>query len=433
MTNQIGGQRATSRFMAITLVLVGFIAGFVVGQGSRFATAQDATPEPTAEATPEATATEPPAYWIPEEDHEMLYPVWQAYDLIRRGFLSPNGEGVSARGIVEGALEGMASRLNDPNSYYIPVSDMEAFGRRVSAQTVGIGITVNTNTETGDVFITSVVEPSPAFEAGILAGDIIVAINGEDVSDMAQPDIVQRAVGEEGTQITMTVDRAGEQIDFVMTRSVITRPVVSYQMLGDIGYIRIDQFAPNARNEMNVALESFKEAGYTGLIIDVRGNAGGTSGSMVGVASAFIAEGRIFTEDFGRRERVFEANGDLANVDVPLVILVNERSQSAAEALAGAIQDYDLGTIIGVPTFGKGTVQTVTELSNGGGFRFTIARVLTPSGDTYHAVGIQPDIVVEQSEASDDAQLEAALAYLMSGGQLEATPEATPEATVEAD
>lgn len=433
MTYRIGGQSALTRLMAIALVLVGFVAGFVVGQGSRFATAQDATPEPTAEATPEAAATAEPEYVIPAEDHEMLYPIWETYDLIRRGFLSPDGEGVSARGIVEGALEGMASRLGDPNSYYIPTADMEAFERRVSAQTVGIGIVVNTNAETGDVFITSVVEPSPASEAGIMAGDIIVGINGEDVSEMAQPDIVQRAVGEEGTQITMTVDRAGEQLDFTMTRSVITRPVVSYQMLEDIGYIRLEQFAPNARNEINTALAEFTEAGYTGLIIDVRGNAGGTSGSMVAVASAFIAEGRIFTEDFGRRERVFEANGDLANVDVPLVILVNERSQSAAEALAGAIQDYELGTIIGVPTFGKGTVQTVSELSNGGGFRFTIARVLTPSGDTYHAVGIQPDIVIEQSDASDDAQLEAALVYLMTGGQLDTTPEATAEATVEAE
>lgn len=416
------------RLATMLLVLAGFAAGFALGQGSRPVAAQEATPEATAE--PETTGTPEPPRVIPAEDHEALYPIWQTYDIIRRGYRSPTGEGVSANGIIEAALEGMVARLGDPNSYYIPAAQLAAFENRVAAQTVGIGITVGTNQDNGDVYVTRVIDLSPAAEAGLMAGDIIVGMDGEDVSELAQPAIVELARGEEGSQLVMTVERDGVRLDFPMVRSVINRPVINSEIIGDIGYIRLDQFAPNARGEMDAALATFAEAGITGLIFDVRNNAGGTSGATVAIASAFIPEGRIFTEDFGSRERVFEVNGDLADISVPLVILVNERSQSASEALAGAIQDYDLGTIIGVPTFGKGTVQTVSELTNGGAVRFTIARVLTPSGDTYHAVGVQPDIVVEATDGPEDAQLDAALTFLR---ELADPPELTPEATTEAD
>jgi len=404
------------RLSAIVLAAAGFAAGVAFGQQGRPVAAQEATPEPT------------PEHLIPVEDQELLYPIWQAYDLIRRGYRDPDDEGVSANGLINGALAGMATALDDPNSYYIPPSEMQAFDRRVSAQTVGLGMGVGTDEETGAVYVTRVVDLSPAAEAGILAGDIIVGIDGEDVSGLTQNEIVERSRGPEGAQVTLTVERDTVRLDFTLTRSVIDRPVVNSAIIDDIGYLRLEQFAARSRQEMDAALATFTEAGVTGLIIDLRGNAGGTSGSTVEVASAFIPEGRIFTEDFGRRDRVFEANGDLAGVDLPLVVLVNGRTQSAAEAFSGAIQDYDLGTIIGVPTFGKGTVQTVEGLANGGALRFTIARVLTPSGDSYHVTGIQPDIVVEAGDGPGDQQLDAALGFLR---ELAEQPDATPEATAD--
>lgn len=416
MTVLTQGLRGLARLSALALVLAGFVAGFAVGQQSRPAAAQEATPE----------ATEAPELIIPQEDHEALYPIWQTYDLIRRGFRSPDGEGIRASALIEGALAGMIEQLGDPNSYYISIAERESFDRRVSAQTVGLGVTIDTNQDTGAVYVTRVIDLSPAAEAGVEAGDIIVGINGEDVTGLSQDAIVERSRGPEGEQVTLTVDRDSVRLDFTLTRSVITRPVINSEVIDGIGYIRLDQFSPNARTELNAALEDITEANATGLVIDLRDNAGGTSGSAVQVASAFIPEGRIFTEDFGRQERVFEVNGDYANIDLPLVVLVNGRTQSAAEAFAGAIQDYDLGTIIGVPSFGKGTVQTVEDLSNGGAFRFTIARVLTPSGDTYHAVGIQPDIVIEDADGPGDEQLDAALGYLH---ELVDPPEVTPQVT----
>jgi carboxyl-terminal processing protease len=404
------------RLSAVGLVAVGFAAGLALGQRGVPVTAQEATPE----AAPE--------WLIPLEDQERLYPIWQAYDLIRRGYRDPDNEGISANSLVDGALAGMAQALEDPNSYYINPAEVEAFDRRVSAQTVGLGIAVNTDEATGAVYVTRVVEESPAADAGILAGDIIVAIDGEDVSGLTQDDVVARSRGPEGAQVTLTMARGSARLDFTLTRSVIDRPVVSSAMIGEIGYLRLTQFASRSRQEMDAALATFTAAGARGLIIDLRNNAGGTSGAAVEVASAFIPEGVIFTEDFGRRDRVFTVNGNLADLDLPLVVLVNGRTQSAAEAFSGAIQDYQLGTIIGVPTFGKGTVQTVETLANGGALRFTIARVLTPSGDSYQTVGIQPDYVVEDLDGPADEQLDAALAFL--SGQL-AAPAATPEATTD--
>jgi len=404
------------RLSTIVLAAAGFAAGLTFDQPSRPATAQEATPE----AEPE--------HLIPVEDQELLYPIWQAYDLIRRGFRDPDTEGVSANGLINGALAGMAQALDDPNSYYISPSEVESFDRRVSAQTVGLGMGVGADEATGAVYVTRVIDLSPAAEAGIEAGDIIVGIDGEDVSDLTQNEIVERSRGPEGAQVTLTVERDRVRLDFTLTRSVIDRPVVNSEIIGDIGYLRLDQFASRSRQEMDAALATFTEAGVSGLILDLRNNAGGTSGSTVQVASAFILEGVIFTEDFGRQERVFEVNGNLAGIDWPLVVLVNGRTQSAAEAFSGAIQDYALGTIIGVPTFGKGTVQTVEALANGGALRFTIARVLTPSGNSYHVTGIQPDIVVEDADGPGDEQLDAALGYLRG---LAEQPDATPEATAE--
>ena len=412
MVQQVLGR--LPRLSAIVLVAAGFAAGVAFGQQSRPAAAQEATPEAE------------PARLIPVEDQEILYPIWQAYDLIRRGFRAPDDQGVSASGLINGALAGMAQALGDPNSYYIPPSEIESFDRRVAAQTVGLGIGIGTDEETGAVYVTSVVDLSPAAEAGILAGDIIVGINGEDATELSQDEIVERSRGPEGEDITITMERDSVRLDFTLTRAVINRPVVNSEIIGDIGYLRLQQFASRSREEMDAALATFTETGVRGLIIDLRNNAGGTSGATVQVASAFIPEGRIFTEQFRGPDRVFEVNGTLAGIDLPLVVLVNNRTQSAAEAFSGAIQDYDLGTIIGVPTFGKGTVQTVEGLANGGALRFTIARILTPSGDSYHAVGIQPDIVVEDAEGPADEQLDAALSYLQE--QID-QPDVTPEAT----
>jgi carboxyl-terminal processing protease len=213
--------------------------------------------------------------------------------------------------------------------------------------------------------------------------------------------------------------REGEAVKFSIVRARIDVPNIDFRRLDNsaIGYIRLFQFTDEARDEIDDALSDLDTASLNGLILDFRGNPGGLLSSAIDVASAFIEDGDLLIEDFGNdNEQVYTTNGSFNDIDLPLVILVDERSASASELVAGAMQDSGTATIIGEITFGKGTVQNIRPLTNGGGLRLTIARWLTPNGHWIHGTGIVPDIIVdwesETLDVPDDPQLQAAIEFL---------------------
>ena len=225
--------------------------------------------------------------------------------------------------------------------------------------------------------------------------------------------------GPRGSSVIITFKRGDELITFDIVRDTVPLPNVSYEIIGEnIAYIAMVDFNDLSRPQLDDALDEVNINETKGLIFDIRENPGGTLASAIEIGSAFIEDGVLLRQVArDQSEEVTRASGGYADIDVPIVVLVDETSASAAEVLAGAIQDYGVATIIGEKTFGKGTVQNIPQLSNGGGLRITVRRWLTPNGHWIHDQGITPDIIVEwnpedEDADSDDIQLQAAIEYL---------------------
>jgi len=294
------------------------------------------------------------------------------------------------------------------------------FSTDLSGEFEGIGAVISGDEETGEISILSLIPNSPASQAGLLPGDVFVRVDSEDISAWDTMQFTLRVRGPAGTDVLLTVRRADELLDFLVTRAHIVIPNVATDVLadGEIAYVQLNSFTNEARGLLDDAFEELDVNSRTGLIIDVRGNPGGYLQSAIDVTSAFVREGTITIEDFGGGQTTtYTATGDYANIRVPIVLLINESSASASEILAGALQDLDLATLIGETTLGKGTVQTWSGLANGGGIRLTIARWMTPSGRWIHEQGVTPDILIEftpeLAETGDDPQLDAAIRLLM--------------------
>lgn len=387
----------TRPYRTTTVIVVVFVAGFALGNLNLVSLAQSDTTMPASV----------------EDDFEAF---WQTFNLIESEYL--DREQVTTGTLVDGAISGMIDALGDQFSGYMDPETYPLLNDDLSGEVEGIGAVVETDEETDEVRIVSVLEGAPAEAAGLQSGDVFVAVDGEDVTELSQLELVGKVRGPEGSTVTLTMRRGDELLDFTITRARITIPAVEWEMLDDnLGYIELNEFSVNARSQIDLALEELDVNNLDGLILDFRGNPGGLLTSAIDIASAFIKEGTILVEDFGGgNEQVFNANGSYIGVSVPLVVLVDEDSASASELVAGALQDRDRATIVGEITFGKGTVQTWQSLVNGGGIRLTIARWLTPNGNWIHDQGITPDILIESPEDSGsdaDPQLEAAIQFLL--------------------
>jgi carboxyl-terminal processing protease len=230
--------------------------------------------------------------------------------------------------------------------------------------------------------------------------------------------------GPEGTSVQLLIERDGETFTLDIERALINVPSVTGEMLeNDIGYVRINQFIRNTDEELETVLEELAAANPDGLILDLRHNPGGLLDQVADVADEFLPEGVVLVEEFGDgRQEVYESSDAGLAEEIPLVVLIDEGSASASEVLAGAIQDRERGVLIGDTSFGKGTVQSIHGLSNGGGLRLTVARWLTPDENWVHEQGLQPDFVVTLPETEElttgdeeaaDPQLDAAIQYLL--------------------
>ena len=311
-------------------------------------------------------------------------------------------------------LKAMVASLGDPYSVYYTPEEFAAFQQNSSGEYYGVGMGIGIDEVTGLAVVSYFLEDSPAEEAGIQVGDLLVSIDGEDITKNTIQEIRVKCIGDDGTPITIGVKRGEEVLVFNMTRRSIELDMVEYKMLeGGIGYMRIKQFSGNSEALFNKGMDEFEEQGAKGIVFDLRNNPGGYLNTVVSMLDRLLPEGTIvYTEDkYGNRDT---KTSDANNVQIPIVMLVNENTASASEIFAGAIQDYDWGKAVGTRTYGKGVVQIVIPIeSTGGGLKITSSEYFTPKGRNIDGNGIYPDKYVELSaDATEDTQLKEGLSEL---------------------
>lgn len=355
-------------------------------------------------------------------DKDQLFSAFeQAVDLIRSRYV--DARDIELPALIDGAIKGMVDSLEDPFSGYLNAKRYATYINELSGDVEGIGVVIRTIEETGEIVVVSLIRGAAAAAAGVLPGDIFWEVDGKSVKGMNQSDLAAIVRGPAGTNVTITFKRGEEFVTFTITRVRFQVPTVEYQVLdGDIVHITLSEFNGRARQQLEEAIRSLDVNNRAGLILDIRDNPGGLLTSVVDISSLFIERGVILYEAFGDgSEQVFEANGRYLGITVPIVLLVNEGSASASELLAGAFKDRGVGTIVGETTFGKGTVQTLEPLSNGGALRLTIARWLTPNRNWIHDFGIAPDVEVPYDPAAQgsdtDPQLEKAIEIIKSASK----------------
>lgn len=323
--------------------------------------------------------------------------------------------------MTEGMYHGMVDALGDPYSVYYTEEEWEELMRDTEGIYYGIGAYLMIDQATGLGKISGVIENTPAQEAGLRENDLLYLVDGESTAGMELSEIVSRVKGEQGTKVHLTIYREGESdyLEVDVERRKIESPTVKYEILkNNIGYIQITEFDDVTTDQFTEALAVVKGAHAKGLIIDLRGNPGGSLNVVVDIARQILPKGLIvYTEDkYGEREE-YNCDGR-RQLDMPLVVLVNGNSASASEILAGAVKDYKVGTLVGTTTFGKGIVQRILPLTDGTALKLTISAYYTPNGNNIHGVGIEPDVICEfDSDAyyDDDVdnQLEKAVEILL--------------------
>ena len=347
--------------------------------------------------------------------YEPLEDTWfQAYEQTSTA-LDPNQ-------LIQGAMYGMMTSLGDKHSMYLSPNELSQLSISQEGEYEGIGAWVDTSGEY--ITIISPMAGSPAEEAGLKTGDVVIAIDGEDMTGV-NPDIaLQSILGPAGSTLVLTVEREGESapLDIEITRAKITVPSVEYEMLeNDIGYLQLFNFGENTSDEFIDALQDLQDQGMEGLIFDLRGNGGGFLYTAVNILSQFI-EGNtpIIYQVYGDgTEDVWETNSGGIALDIPMVLLVDGGSASASEITVGALQDLERATVIGTTTYGKGSVHYVLPLTDeNGAVQVTIAKWLTPNKRFIHEIGIDPDVIIEFDEEvweaeGIDNQLEKAIEVIM--------------------
>ena len=315
--------------------------------------------------------------------------------------------------LAEGIYSGYTAALGDPYTEYYDREETAALMESTSGEFSGIGATMTQNTDGPGAVITAVYEGSPAAEAGLQAGDVISKVDGNDVSGMDLDSIVSLIKGEKGTEVKITALRYGQEIETAAVRDIIQMQTVDSVMLDDqVGYISVSEFDDVTYDQFKSALDSLEAQGMAGLVIDLRNNPGGNLDTVTDMLKLLLPEGPIVS--------ITDKNGDTEEITCdgsneftkPLAVLVNQYSASASEVFCGAVQDYGIGSIVGVTTFGKGVVQQLMDLGDGTCLKVTIAEYYTPSGRSINGIGVEPDVEVEYVYDAEnpeaDNQLETA-------------------------
>ena len=319
-------------------------------------------------------------------------------------------ENVDKNAIFDGALKGMVSTLGDKHSTYLGGDLSKDFSAQMSGTYAGIGVYIASTDE--GILIAGVMEGSPAEEAGLQRGDILVSIDGTSVEGYQLEDVSKNIRGPVDTSVDLVVRRDGEEQSFTVQRRQIHVPTVAGKMVDgtDVGYIRVAVFSDGTADDFTKEFTKLREQGMNKLILDLRDNPGGIVEQAVGVASNFVPPNSTivsYTEQDGKVDQ-YTAQG--TDDPIPIVVLVNENSASASEIVAGAVQDMKLGPIVGVKTYGKGTVQGVFPVDSASAVKVTVAKYRTTNGREIDGVGIEPDVVVPLTPSDpEDSQFEKAL------------------------
>ena len=400
--------------VAIVLVVCSFSGGMVAG---RFIPAL----RPAVIANvPVATSTGGNQGGTPADLQSLFTPFWEAWTIIHQQYVD---QPVDNTKLMQGAINGMMMSLGDPHSTYMTPQVYQDATSQLQGSYAGIGAYVDT--EGTLLTITKPIANSPAEKAGLQAGDQIIAVDGNDVTSLPPEAVRQKVLGTAGTTVKLTIQRAGQTAPIVVdiTRAVIVIPSVTSKMLdNNIAYIQISTFGETTAKDLHDQLAKLMTQNPKGLILDLRDNGGGYLDTAISVASEFIPSGVIVSEKAGDGTITAHKaiSGGLAtNNSLPMIVLGNAYSASASEIVAGALQDTGRAKLLGVTTYGKGSVQNWVPLTdNQGAVRITIARWLTPKGRTIDKKGLTPDIVVTMTaddvKAGKDPQLDAAVKQLTS-------------------
>ena len=318
--------------------------------------------------------------------------------------------------LMTGSLKGMVNSLGDPYSVYLDPKMFSELMLETKGSFGGVGIVLGVKDK--QLTVVAPIEGTPAETAGILSGDLIVKIDGQDTKDMALDEAVGKIRGKEGSKVTLTIQRTGQEVEeYSLTRATIVLKSVSGKILENgIGYIRLSMFSETTGNDFTQKMSELTEQGMTSLILDLRNNPGGLIGESVKVARLLVPQGPIVSV-IGKDGERETSQSYLEKTPLPLVVLINGGSASASEIVAGAIQDTGAGKLIGVKTFGKGSVQRIIPLDKDSAVKITIAEYHTPKDRSIHGKGIEPDIVVEMpkdKDAKSDPQLDKAIEVLES-------------------
>ncbi|MBW6465713.1 MAG: S41 family peptidase [Brevefilum sp.] len=350
----------------------------------------------------------------PEAYQNLFAPFWEAWDIVHDQFVD---QPVDDLALMRGAIKGMLDALGDRHTSYMSPEEFQQANEALDGEYEGIGAWVDTTGEY--IEIISPMRGSPAAEAGLQPNDLVIGIDGEDMTGIPGDLVLRRILGPAGTDVTLTIRRGDDIFDVTITRAKIIVPTVEYEMLeDDIAYIGLYNYGDKTTAQLRSALQELLDQDPVGLIFDLRGNGGGYLNTAIQVVSEFIGEGVVMYEQYGDGETyAYEAiPGGLAT-EIPLVVLVDQGTASASEITAGAIQDLGRAPLVGVTTFGKGSVQNWNTLqNNAGGVRVTIARWLTPNGRQISEIGLEPEYIVEMTPEDfaegRDLQLDKAIEVL---------------------
>lgn len=349
-----------------------------------------------------------------------MRPFWQALATIEEKFVAQDPEFVIDHEVlIHGAIEGMVESLGDPYSVFFPPAENKEFQEAIDGNFEGVGMEVGIEEE-----VLTVIAPlkgTPAEEAGVKAGDVILEIDGVSTQGKTIDDSISLIRGEKGTTVEITVLRKGldDLLKISIVRDVIEIPTLRTEVRDDIFIISLYNFTGSVKQDFRRALNEFVQGGHDKLILDLRGNPGGYLDAALDIAGYFLPEGKVvLREDFGGEgEKLLRSSGGIFEPgEITMVVLIDEGSASASEIVAGALSEHGVATTMGVKTFGKGSVQELISLPGRTSLKLTIAQWLTPNGISISENGLEPDIVVEfedeDYETQYDRQLEEAILYL---------------------
>ena len=323
--------------------------------------------------------------------------------------------------LADAAAAAMVEATGDRWSYYLTAEEKSSYDEQMQNAYVGIGVTITLQEQGGGMRVEQVTAGGPAEEAGIQVGDIITEVEGESTLTLGMAGTRAKVRGEEGTSVALTILRGGERLTLTVERRSIETAVATYEMLdGQIGYVKIANFDTRCFDETSAAIDALLDDGAQALIFDVRNNGGGYKDELVKILDRLLPEGILFqSEDYSGTKQTDRS--DAACIELPMAVLVNQDSYSAAEFFAAALQEYDWGTVVGTKTVGKGNFQTAFTLSDGSMLNLSIGKYFTPNGRSLTDIGVTPDEPVELSDEdaakllygqlahADDAQLQAAI------------------------